>query len=91
MDRDGPQPVLKRPKRVGSRYCLYIEERRRATNLVDPEIGLSLAFLRPNKANKAKLSSVSDCLHSRVSLVWGCKTRLTRLNSWVGMLELRLR
>ena len=48
------------------------------------------AFLRPNKANKAnkaKLSSVSECLHSGVSLVWGGKTRLTRLNYGVGILE----
>ena len=51
------------------------------------EIGLSPAFLRPNKANKAKLSSVSECLHSGVSLVRGGKTRLTRLNSGVGILE----
>ena len=51
------------------------------------QIGLSPAFLRPNKANKAKLSSVSECLHSEVSLVRGGKTRLTRLNSGVGILE----
>ena len=51
------------------------------------EIGLSPAFLRPNKANKAKHSSVSECLHSGVSLVRGGKTRLTRLNSGVGILE----
>ena len=57
-------------------------------NLVaEPEIGLSPAFLRPNKTNKAKLSSVSECLHSGVSLVRGGKTRLTRINSGVGILE----
>ena len=53
----------------------------------ESQIGLSPAFLRPNKANKAKLSSVSECLHSEVSLVRGGKTRLTRLNSGVGILE----
>ena len=40
--------------------------------------------MRPNKANKAKLSSVLECLHSGV--VWGGQTRLPRLNSWVGIL-----
>ena len=53
----------------------------------ESQIGLSPAFLRPNKANKAKLSSVSECLHSEVSLVRGGKTRLTRLNSGVSILE----
>ena len=57
--------------------------------VVRPElsIGLSPAFLRPNKANKAKISSVSECLNSGVSLVWGGETRLTRLNSGVGILK----
>ena len=58
-----------------------------AVRVPELEIGLSPAILRPNKANKAKLSSVSECLHSEVSLVRGGKTRLTRLNSGVGILE----
>ena len=34
MDRDGPEPVHKLPRWVGSRYRLYIEERRWALTIV---------------------------------------------------------